>query len=181
MRVLAGSRRRRPRERRHFADPAGAGSMFESKERLGHEIGTLLEGIRAEAEGRYACLVDGERVLFEAPSSADEGIWPLRQLLRERRDALFALPRQLAAEEPMEDVFDGWEEDDFLLAFINGRVALVVACPEAAPLETRLMRPLEALADRLFRLDESYRLDERGRGLFFGSARLDLVVVGRSG
>jgi hypothetical protein len=43
------------------------------------------------------------------------------------------------------------------------------------------MRPLEVLADRLFRLDSSYRLDEQGRGLFFGSARLDMVVIGRQG
>ena len=155
--------------------------MFESSERLGREIATLLDGVRLEAGGRYACLVDARRLLFESHADDDEGLSRLRALLERRRGALFALPRQLAGEEPMEDVFEGWDGDDFFLAFINGRVALVLACPEAEPLREHLMRPLKILADRLFRLDSSYRLDEQGRGLFFGSARLDLVVVGREG
>jgi hypothetical protein len=154
--------------------------LFESSERLGREIFTLLEGLRLEAGGRYACLVDARRLLFESHAE-DEDLEPLRELLEGRRGELFALPRQLATEEPMEDVFEGWEKDDFFLAFINGRVALVLACPEAEPLREHLMRPLKILADRLFRLDSSYRLDEQGRGLFFGAARLDLVVVGRDG
>ena len=32
--------------------------MFESSERLGREIAMLLDGLRIEAGGRYACLVD---------------------------------------------------------------------------------------------------------------------------
>lgn len=154
--------------------------MFESSERLGREIAMLLDGLRAESGGRYACLVDPGRVLFESHGDDDVAL-ALRELLERRRAALFAIPRQLAGEEPMEDVFEGWETDDFFLAFINGRVALVLACPDAEPLREGLMRPLKILADRLFRLDSSYRLDEKGRGLFFGSARLDLVVVGREG
>jgi len=155
--------------------------MFESSERLGREIATLLDGLRVEADGRYACLIDPGRVLFESHADDVEELEPLRELLERRRGALFAIPRQLAGEEPMDDVFEGWETDDFFLAFINGRVALVMACPEAEPLRESMMRPLKVLADRLFRLDSSYRLDEQGRGLFFGSARLDLVVVGREG
>jgi len=155
--------------------------LFESSERLGREISSLLEGVRQEARGRYACLVDARRVLFESHGDDLEGLGTLRDLLERRRGALFALPRQLAGEEPMDDVFEGWDSDDFFLAFINGRVALVLACPEAEPLREHLMGPLKVLADRLFRLDSSYRLDEQGRGLFFGSARLDLVVVGREG
>lgn len=153
--------------------------MFESSERLGREIAMLLDGLRLEAGGRYACLVDPGRVLFESHEDDENRLGALRELLERRRGALFAIPRQLADEEPMEDVFEGWHDDDFFLAFINGRVALVMACPEAEPLRERMMRPLKILADRLFRLDSSYRLDEQGRGLFFGSARLDLVVVGR--
>jgi hypothetical protein len=87
----------------------------------------------------------------------------------------------MAGDGPAEDVFEGWEEDDFLLAFVNGRVALAVACPEAEAVRDAVMRPLRALADRLFRYNETWRLDEKGRGFFVGSARLDVVVVGRTG
>ena len=80
----------------------------------------------------------------------------------------------------MEDVFAGWDHDEFFLAFLNGRVALVVACPEAAQAQERTQRPLRALADRLLRYNPTYRMDGKGRGFFFGSPRLDLVVVGRS-
>ena len=38
---------------------------------------------------------------------------------------------------------------------------------------------LHALVDRLLRYNSAWRLDEKGRGLFFGSPRLDVVVVGR--
>lgn len=155
--------------------------MFESSERLGREIATLLDGLRVESGGRYACLADPVRLLFESSDDAEDDTGALRSLIEQRLGALFAIPRQLAGEEPMDDVFEGWDSDDFFLAFINGRVALVLACPEAEPLREKLMRPLKILADRLFRLDASYRLDERGRGLFFGGARLDLVVVGREG
>jgi len=153
--------------------------MFESSERLGHEIAALLDGLREEAGGRYACLLDPQQLLFE--TAGDEpGVGALREILRHGRAALFALPGQLAGEGPSRDLFEGWDADDLFLAFVNGRVALVLACPDAESLRERLMRPLEGLADRLFRLEPRYRLDERGRGLFFGGARLDLVVVGRA-
>jgi hypothetical protein len=53
-----------------------------------------------------------------------------------------------------------------------------VACPDAESLRERAFPLLKALADRLFRYNETYRLDAEGRGLFFGRARLDIVVVG---
>ena len=58
--------------------------------------------------------------------------------------------------------------DEFLLAFVNGKVALVVACPDAERAQGEVLRPLRALADRLFRLNAAWRVDEKGRGLFFG-------------
>jgi hypothetical protein len=62
---------------------------------------------------------------------------------------------------------------------LNGRVGVLVACADAARLEAEAGRLLKTLADRLLRLNGSWRLDERGRGLFFGSPRLDTVVIPR--
>ena len=39
---------------------------------------------------------------------------------------------------------------------------------------------MKALADRLFRVNAAWRVDERGNGLLFGRARLDMVVIGRA-
>ena len=154
--------------------------MFESKEKLASEIEGLLEALRRAGDGRYACLLDSKGVLFEAPEEPAAEIWPIRQMLRDRGDHLFEIPGAMEHETPIEDHFAGFHEDDFFLAFINGRVALVIACPNAEPLQRELMRPLKALADRLFRYDETYRFDDKGGGLFFGSPKLDLVVVGRA-
>lgn len=151
--------------------------MFESSQRLAEEIGDLLDAIRALARGRYACLIEPKGIVFERPEGGEA--WALRRLLAEKSTALFSLPPAMASGEPMEDIFEGWERDEFFLAFINGRVALVVACPDAEPLKERAMKPLQALADRLFRYNETYRMDDKGRGFFFGSPKLDLVVVGR--
>jgi hypothetical protein len=60
-------------------------------------------------------------------------------------------------------------------------VALVVACPDPEKLKEQAEPPLRALVDRLFRLNAAWRLDEKGRGLFLGRARLDMIVVGRAG
>lgn len=154
--------------------------MFESRERLSEDILHLLDAVRQEAGGRYACLMEPGRILFETPEPEDRDGWSLRRLLEERSAALFSLPQSMAGEGPSEDLFEGWENDDFLLAFVNGRVALAVACPDAEAVRDAVMRPLRALADRLFRYNETWRLDERGRGFFLGSARLDVVVVGRA-
>jgi hypothetical protein len=155
--------------------------VFESRERLAGDIVHLLDAVRQEAGGRYACLMEPGRILFESPEPEDREDFALRRLLEERSAALFSLPGSMAGEGPSEDLFEGWEHDDFLLAFVNGRVALAVACPDAESVRDAVMRPLRALADRLFRYNETWRLDEKGRGFFLGSARLDVVVVGRAG
>jgi len=154
--------------------------MFESSRRLKDDIVGLLQALRASAGGRYACVIDPRRILFEDPEREDAGELALRRLVDAGRASMFAIPASLASGEPMEDVFGEWEEDEFLLAFINGRVAVLVACPDAEGLRERGLKLLHALADRLFRYDQAYRLDAEGRGLFFGRARLDLVVVGRA-
>ena len=105
--------------------------MFESRERLADDIRRLLDAVRQEARGRYACLMEPGRILFEAPEPEEREEWALRRLLEERSAALFSLPRSMAGEGPAEDLFEGWETDEFLLAFVNGRVALAVACPDA--------------------------------------------------
>jgi hypothetical protein len=152
--------------------------VFESRDRLAAEIGRLLDGLLGAAGARYACIMEPERILFEAPV-AEGKLLALRRFLEDRGRAVFSIPAGLAEAAPLEDVFEGWDHDDFFLAFVNGRVALVVACPEAARVEGALQRGLAALADRLLRWNETYRLDAQGRGLFFGQPRLDTVIVGR--
>jgi hypothetical protein len=154
--------------------------VFESAEKLAEQIGRLLEGIRNAAGGRYACILDPQRILFESPEPEEAEDWALRRLLEDRAADVFRIPAGLASGGPTEDVFEGWKGDELFLAFINGRVALVVACPNAEPFRAQAMKPLKVLADRLFRYDSRYRMDGRGRGFFFGRARLDVVVVGRS-
>lgn len=154
--------------------------MFESTERLAGEIADLLDAIRGVAESRYACLVEPKGIVFESPSPEGREAWALRRLLEERTGGLFAIPRNMASGEAMEDVFEGWGHDELLLAFINERIVLVVACPQAERAKERVLDPLRALADRLFRYNQTYRMDAHGRGFFFGRPKLDLVVVGRS-
>lgn len=153
--------------------------MFESKEALSRQIQDLLQALLRAAEGRYACLLEPTKLLFEAHDPEGETDWALRRLLEARSAALFAIPQGLAADTPMDDVFEGWEEDDFLLAFVNERVALVIACPDAEGVRDRMLEPLRVLVDRLLRFDETFRVNARGRGLFFGRPKLDLVVAGR--
>jgi hypothetical protein len=156
--------------------------MFESRDRLEEEIGGLLDAFRTLGGGRYACLLEPKgRLLFESAEPRSEGHWMLRRFLEQRTEALFRLPSAMASGEAMEDVFADWEDDAFFLAFINGRVALLVACPDPEALKEQAERPLRALADRLFRYNAAFRLDEKGRGIFFGRARLDMIVVERAG
>jgi len=155
--------------------------MFESRERLGEEIRGLLDAFRARGDGRFACLLEPKGLLFESAEPDAEGHWMLRRFLEQRTEALFRIPAAMASGEEMEDVFADWEEDGFFLAFINGRVALVVTCADPEKLKEQAEPPLRALADRLFRLNAAWRLDEKGRGLFLGRARLDMIVVGRVG
>jgi hypothetical protein len=155
--------------------------MFESRDRLAEEIGGLLDAFRSLGGGRYACVLEPKGLRFESAEPESEGHWMLRRFLEQRTEALFRLPAAMATGEAMEDVFADWEDDAFFLAFINGRVALVVACPDPEGLKEQAERPLRALADRLFRYNAAFRLDEKGRGIVLGRARLDMIVVGRAG
>jgi hypothetical protein len=150
-----------------------------ARERRAEAVLEAMEAIRALGDGRYACLVEPGRIVLETPEPDDAPTAALHRLLDTQRTALFGIPAALEAETAFADPFADWEEDEFLLAFVNRRVALVVACPDAEGLKEQAPDPLRILADRLLRLDERYRLDERGRGFFFGRAKLDLVVVGR--
>jgi hypothetical protein len=167
--------------------------MFESKVRLQEEVRGLLHALREQGDGRYAALFDTKGVLLESP---DEGLpqpgvpfrGDLRRLVQSRAESLFALPAALLApdssggrdrsEGELSDLFEAWE-DEFFLVFLNGRVGLLVACPDAKGLEVGSAKLLEVMADRLLRFNPAWRLDERGRGLFFGSPRLDKVVIER--
>ena len=151
--------------------------MFESSRRLSGEVVELLETLRGLAGGRYACVAEPKGIVFESPEPEGREAWALRRFLEDRCSALFAIPKAMADGTSMDDAFEGWQEDEFFLAFVNGRVALVVACPDAESLRERAFPLLKVLADRLFRYNESYRLDPEGRGLFFGRPRLDIVVV----
>jgi hypothetical protein len=159
--------------------------MFESEGRLREDVVGLLDAIREIAEARYVCVVEPTGVRFESAEPRD-ATWPSRRFLEDRLAGLFSVPRALAASAPIEDVFAEWEspvgaEDEFFLAFVNGKVGLVVVCPEAERLREELRKPVEVLADRLLRLNSAWRVDEKGRGLFFGRPRLDLVVIGGQG
>ncbi len=152
--------------------------MITSKDRLREDIAAVLEAIRHDAAGRYACILDPKGILFERPEPLDDDGVALHRLLLENREDLFAIPRALAAETEPPDVFARWPQDEFFLAFVNERVAVVVACPEAEPSRESALPHLTILADRLLRFDERYRVDRQGRGIFFGRPKLDLVVVG---
>jgi hypothetical protein len=155
--------------------------MFESKGRLQDDIATLLEAIRASAGGRYACVMEPERILFESPEPEGNEITTLRRLLDVGARAIFALPAAMAAEGegPASDPFEGWGHDDLLLVFLNGRVVLVLACPHAEAAREAIDKPLQVLVDRLLRYNPAYRLSREGKGLLVGRPRLDFVTVAR--
>ena len=154
--------------------------MFESRERLAEDIARAVAALRAAGDGRYACLLDGRSVLFES-AEPGEPAWALRKFLEERRTQLFALPEAMAGDGPSEDVFEDWVQDDFFIAILNRKAALVVACPDAEALREPAGPLLKILSDRLFRYEPALRLDARGHGFFFGRAQLDVVVVTRGG
>src|SRR5215470_10777864 len=114
--------------------------MFESRQRLQADIVRFLDVLREMGGGRYACLMEPDGILFESqPEEAEQG-WMLRQFLKDKAAALFTLPAAMDEGGPSEDLFADWSQDEFLLAFINRRVAVVVACPEAEPLREEAMR-----------------------------------------
>ena len=158
--------------------------MFESRKRLLEDVEGLLGACEGAAAGRYACVLGPKGVLYEHGND-EGGHWVLRQYFEKHATRIFGLPEAMATSADVEDAFAEWETpvgqpaDEFLLAFINGKIAVVVVCPEAEEAQVLVDRPLRALVDRLFRLEPSWRLDEKGRGLFLSRPRLDLVVVGR--
>jgi hypothetical protein len=153
--------------------------MFESADKLRRDVAEMLDALRGLGASRYAAVFDAKAVVAESPDETSEGEWALRRLLQSQAESLLRLPAALHAGDEMSDLFSDWTGDEFLLAVVNGRVGVLVACADAARLEADSERLLRALFDRLLRLDPSWRIDEKGRGLFFGSPRLDTVVIPR--
>lgn len=150
--------------------------MLESHDKLAQDVEALLEVLLGLSGGRYACVLEPGRLAFESPAGGAED---LVALLTTRAAELFQLPAHMADEEapaPPEDLFAGWEQEAFLLVFVNGRVAVVLAGVDPEGDEGGLQRPLRALVDRLLRVNPTWR----GRGFLFGSPRLDFVRVGRA-
>ena len=152
--------------------------IFESRAALRQGLVEAVDAVRTLGEGRYACVLDAGGIVLESPEPEDGRAFALRQVIEERRAALLSIPQTLADGGDLEDVFAEWHEDEFLLAFLNQRVALVVACPDAEALKADAEALWPVWADRVLRFDERYRIDPKGRGLLFGSPRLDLVVIG---
>ena len=153
--------------------------IFESRAALRQGVLETLEAIRTLGQGRYACVLDAGGIVLESPAEPIDGRdFALRKLVDERRPAILHLPEAMAAEGPTEDVFADWHEDEFLLAFLNQRVGLLVACADAEGLKERAAPLWPVWADRVLRLDERYRFDPKGRGLLLGRPKLDLVVIG---
>lgn len=153
--------------------------MFESEAKLRRDVAEMLEALRELGEGRYAAVFDAKAVVAESPAETNEGEWVLRQLIQDRGAALLRVPAALHGGEEMADLFDAWTSDEFWLAVVNGRVGVLVACADAAKLDAESGRLVRALVDRLLRLDPAWRYDQKGRGLFLGSPRLDSVVIPR--
>jgi hypothetical protein len=154
--------------------------VLDSPERLREDVARLLEAIRETASARYACIVEPTGVVFESRAQQGPAEWAVRLFLEPRLPRVFALPASLAGCGPEEDVFEGWDEDDVTLAFLNGRIALALFGPDAGELRRAAEEPFMALADRLLRWKPALRVDEKGRGLFFGRPRVDWVVISRA-
>ena len=147
--------------------------MLEQVPGLESDIRNMLDAIAEIAHARYACLAEPQGVRFAhgAEGGAEE------RFLADRLPRLFALPATLEGSGPEQDVFEGWEGDEFLLVFLNGRIALVLFCPDAEAARRDVERPFEVLADRLLRWRPALRVDAQGRGLFFGRPRVDWIVI----
>ena len=158
-----------------FGDNHG---VFENKERLEENLLDLMAAILDLGAGRYACLVERGGIVLETPEPEEGPVRALRRVIEARAASILGLAAALAAGGEMEDAFSGWADDEFLVAVLNERVALVVACPDAEALKGDVDPPLRVLVDRLLRWKAAYRFDLQGRGLFVGRPRLDLIVVG---
>ena len=154
--------------------------MFESGDRLQNDVLTLMNALLDLGDGRYACLVEKKGIVLETPEPEDGRATALHHVIADRAPAILKLAAALA-DDTTEDAFADWTEDEFLVAVLNERVALVVACPDAEALKAEADRPLHALVDRLLRWKPAYRLDPQGRGIFAGRPRLDVIVVGGHG
>lgn len=154
--------------------------MFESAERLREDVERLTEALRQAANARAAFVVDTSQVLFESAAEEGRAGWAARRFLEPRLARLFELPASLAGAGPEADVFEGWDDDEFLIAVLNGRVALVLFCPDAEMARAAVERPFATLADRLLRWRPALSVDPQGRGLFVGRPRVDWIVVGRA-
>ena len=153
--------------------------MFESTDKLRRDVAGMLAALRELGSGRYAAVFDVKAVVAESPDETSEDEWPLRRLLQSHAESLLLLPGALHGGDPLGDPFAEWTNDEFLLAVVNGKVGVLVACTDAARLEAESGPLLRALFDRLLRLGPGWRIDAKGRGLFFGSPRLDTVVIPR--
>ena len=154
--------------------------MFESSGRLQEEVSGLSRLSARWPKGRYAALFDKKGLLLETPQGGEQGEWALRGFVQKHAEALFRIPAALHdPDQSMDDAFEDWTEDEFFLAFVNGRVGLLVACPDAKRAEDDSPELLRALVDRLLRLNPGWRTDEKGRGIFVGRPRLDTVAIGK--
>jgi hypothetical protein len=152
--------------------------VFEPGAQLEKNILDLMAAILDLGDGRYACLVERSGIVLEIPEAEGGPILALRRVIDARAASILGLAAALAGGGDMEDAFSGWADDEFLVAVLNERVALVVACPDAETLKGEVDPPLRALVDRLLRWKAAYRFDAQGRGLFVGRPRLDVIVVG---
>jgi hypothetical protein len=143
-------------------------------------VSGVLDALRSLGEGRYAAVFDRNGVLVESPREGEQGEWVLRRFLESRASALFRIPAALHGEEPLDDAFEDWASEEFFLAFVNGKVGVIVACSDAKHVEEHSGKLLQVLVDRLLRLNPAWRTDEKGRGLFASRPRLDTVAIGRS-
>jgi hypothetical protein len=154
--------------------------VFESAERLREDVERLTDALRQTANARAAFVVDTAKILFASAAEETPAGWAGRGFQEARLARLFELPASLEGAGPEADVFEGWDDDEFLIAVLNGRVALVLFCPDAERARAALERPFATLADRLLRWRPALAVDPQGRGLFVGRPRVDWIVVGRA-
>jgi hypothetical protein len=83
----------------------------------------VLEAIRGLAEGPLRLLVEPKGIVFESPEPEGREAWALRRFLRGQCAALFGDPQGHGDGTVLDDVFEEWHQDEFFLAFVNGRVA----------------------------------------------------------
>ncbi len=153
--------------------------MFESESRLRQDVLDILDSLRGLGGGSFAAVFDTRTIVAESAAEDASGAPALRRLLAGEAASLLRLPGALQRGDEIGDLFASFEADEFLLAVVNGKVGLLVACVDAERLEQEAKRLLRALVDSLLRLDSTWRYDEKGRGIFVGSPRLDTVVIPR--